>query len=80
MTKDFQEALKEYREKVGEHLQEHLAALPPELRAVLIALAPEALQSLHYAMYQGPDRLGAIKLAMQITGLVSDKPKAPSAK
>jgi hypothetical protein len=80
MSKDFQEALDKYREKVGEHLQETLAALPAELRAVLIALAPDTLQSLHLAMYQGPDRLGAIKLAMQITGLVSDKPKAPSAK
>jgi hypothetical protein len=77
MSTDFFEALKQYREKVGEHLQESLAGLPEEERTLLIALAPEAIQSLHHAMYQGPDRLGAIKLVLQMTGLLKDKPKVP---
>ena len=76
MENDFQEALKEYRAKVGEHLKEGFVGLPVELQALLIALAPEAIQSLHHAMYQGPDRLGAIKLAMQMCGLHKDKPKS----
>jgi len=75
MSNSFEEALKQYREKVGEHLQDSLASLPAEQRELLIALAPEAIQSLYYALYQGPDRLGAIKLVLQMTGLLKDKAK-----
>lgn len=76
MSHDFSEALSAYREKVGELLQDKLANLPAEERAVLITLAPEAIQCLHNAMYRGPDRLGAIKLVLQMTGLLKEKPKS----
>jgi hypothetical protein len=75
MSSNFDEALEQYREKVGEHLQESLASLPAEQRDILIALVPEAIQSLYFALYQGPDRVGAIRLVLQLTGLVKDKPK-----
>jgi hypothetical protein len=28
------------------------------------------------ALYKGPDRLGAVKLVFQMTGLLKDKPKS----
>ncbi len=75
MTKEFQTALKAYQEKIGERLEETLAHLPADERALLIALVPETIQSLHHAIYQGPDRLGAIKLVLQMAGLLKEKPK-----
>jgi hypothetical protein len=75
MEDTFQVALKEYRAKIGEHLEQSLANVPEAQRALLIALAPEAIQGLHAAMYTGPDRLGAIKLVLQMTGLVKDGKK-----
>jgi len=77
MTQNFEDLLNRFSEKLPELLNERLPHLPEEQRALLVALATEAINGLRASVFQGPDRLGAIKLVFQMCGMLKDLKDQP---
>jgi hypothetical protein len=76
MNNDYQSALDGFRLKLADLVKQNHPTLPPEHRALLVALASDAFDSLRIAVLQGPDRLGAIKLVLQMCGVLKGHSKA----
>lgn len=75
MTENFEELLNRFSAILPALLDERLPHVSEEQRALLVALATEAINGLRMSLWKGPDRLGAIKLIFQMCGLLKDQPK-----
>jgi len=75
MSDDFQSVLDNFRATLAELVEQNYPNMPPEHRALLTKLGMVALDGLHMSLWQGPERLGAIKLVLQMCRLLKDYPK-----
>ena len=66
MIENIEKQLKEYELVLPGILDEKLTEIPPELKRLLAALGPQAVGALQVCLWYGPDRLGAIKLVLQL--------------
>jgi hypothetical protein len=75
MTQNFEDLINRFSEKLPDLLDAKLPHVSGEQRDLLVALATDAINGLRTSLWQGPDRLGAIKLVFQMCGLLKDPPK-----
>lgn len=70
-------ALEGFEDTLPELLEKNLGDISKEHRDLLACLVVSAFDCLRYAMQSGSDRLTAVKLVLQLSGLMKDQAKLP---
>jgi hypothetical protein len=73
----FVNALEGFEDTLPELLENNLGDVSKEQRELLACLVVSAFDCLRTAMINGSDRLAAVKLVLQLSGLMKDQSKLP---
>lgn len=76
-NREFASALEGFEITLPGILEKNLGDVSKEHRDLMVCLVISAFECLRLAMQSGPDRLGAVKLVLQVSGLMKDQPKLP---
>ena len=74
---EFKNALEGFEDALPGLLEKNLGDISKEQRDLLAGLVVSAFDCLRYAMQSGSDRLAAVKLVLQLSGLMKDQSKLP---
>jgi hypothetical protein len=74
---EFQNALDGFEYTLPELLEKNLGDVSKEQRELLACLVVRAFDCLRYAMINGSDRMAAVKLVLQLSGVMKDQSKLP---
>lgn len=66
---DYKEALDAFQATLPALISQNRPDLPPEVRALFVALGPHACNGLMAAMVNGPERLKAIQYFFELCGI-----------
>jgi hypothetical protein len=72
---EFKNALEGFEDTLPGLLEKNLGDISKEQRDLLACLVVSAFDCLRYAMTSGSDRLSAVKLVLQLSGLMKDPSK-----
>ena len=79
MSKDYKAALADFQATLPALSEQSRPDLTPELRALLIAMAPVACDGLLSAIARGPERLKAIRFLFDTLGVSTAPTAVPDA-
>jgi hypothetical protein len=76
-NQEFAIALEGFEHTLPGLLEKNLGDVSKEHLDLMVCLVISAFECLRLAMQTGPDRLGAVKLILQVSGLMKDQSKLP---